>query len=341
MLPVNTATPLQGMVPATYVRLLFDYLHAHGVDARALLGQELPPDTASDLGRYPVAEWQVLLARSAAHLQDALLGLRLGQTITPAHLGVMGYVLLSCPHLGAALHRLQEYQRLLYDVNPMRSGVQGADLILEWGVEAGYPGALVDECAIATLVQFARNISNRQDVVSEICFVNPAPANIQPYLDWFGCPVRFAQPTTTVRIPLAHLQWPLRQPDPALLHVLERQAHGLLQALPAANALEQAVRHCIARLLPEGGVELETVAAALHLSTRTLHRRLQDQGINFRSLREQVRYRLAQQYLADARLQLTEVALLLGYSEQSALTRAYKRWSGQSPQNARRQLLKK
>ncbi|WP_231878957.1 AraC family transcriptional regulator [Collimonas arenae] len=330
---------LRGVVPSTYVRLLYEYLARQGVDADALLGETAPEAADRGLVRYPVERWRTLLRRAADHLGDPLLGLHLGQTATPAHFGVMGYVLLACPQLGAALTRMQQYQRLLYDVNPMRSSIQGSDLLLEWGVDNGRPGALVDECAIAALLQFARNATGCRNIAAEVCFVNPAPADAGPYRDWFGCPVLFDREATTVRIPLALLALPLRQPDAILMRVLEQQADALLAELPPTDDFEQAVRRCVARLIRSGEPELERVANELHVSPRTLHRRLEAGGTNFRMLREDIRQRLAEHYLADPRLQLADIAQLLGYSEQSTFTRSFRRWTGLAPNSYRQQVL--
>ena len=177
--------------------------------------------------------------------------------------------------------------------------------------------ALVDECAITALLRLAHNATGRRIVATEIRFVNPPPADIQPYRDWFGCPVLFDQPETSIRFPQALLALPLRQPDTVLLNVLERQADDLLAQLPPSDDFEQAVRRCIARLVREGQPELELVANELHVSARTLHRRLAASGVNFRELRESIRLRLAEDYLADPRLQLAEIAQLLGYSNRA------------------------
>ena len=113
--------------------------------------------------------------------------------------------------------------------------------------------------------------------------------------------------------------------------MLETQAAALLAALPQADDFAQAVAQRIARRLREGEAVLAAVADDLHVSTRTLHRRLEARGQNFHALREQTRQRLACDYLADPRLTLAEIAQLLGYSEQSAFNRAFRRWQGMSP----------
>ncbi|RJF87431.1 AraC family transcriptional regulator [Oleomonas cavernae] len=322
---------LRGVVPSSYVSLLFDYLERQGHIAHAILGEGRP----KALGRHPVTRWRAMLERAAAHLRDPLLGLHLGRTITPAYFGVMGYVLLACPNVAAAFLRFQQYQRLLYDVNPMHYAMEADTVMLEWGVEAGRPGPLVDECAITALVQLLRDITDRRANPLEVRFVNPPPADPKPYREYFGCPVHFAQAATAVRYPAKIMALPLRGPDPALLDVLERQADALLDELPRPDDFEQGVRRCIARLAREGEPSLERVANELHCSTRTLHRRLEQRGGSFRGLVDDTRRRLADDYLTDPRLQLAEIAQLLGYSEQSAFTRAYRRWTGRTPKATR------
>jgi AraC-like DNA-binding protein len=327
---------LRGVVPATYVRLLFDYLERQGRDASRVLGEAPPEPRDRGLGRYPVTRWRALLERASAALRDPLLGLHLGRSVTPAHFGVMGYVLLACPNLGAALARFEQYQRLYYDVNPMRSSVASGAVMLEWGVESGRPGPLVDECAITALVQFTRDLTGRAGAPLLVEFANPAPADTRPYRDYFGCPVHFGGAATILRFPLAMLALKLRQPDPTLMAVLQREADALLAELPHSDDFEQAVRRCIARLAREGEPSLARVAEELHVSTRTLHRKLEARERNFRALLDDTRRHLAEDYLADPRLQLAEIAQLLGYSDQTAFNRAFRRWTGRTPRAARR-----
>lgn len=330
--------PAHGVVPSTYVRLLYEYLELRGVDAAALLGEPAPNPVGSAPGRYPVARWRRHLQTAATHLDDADFGLHLGQTVTPRHFGVMGYVLLACGTLGAALQRLHRYQRLVYDVSPMRLHAAGDAVTLEWGTEHGRPGRLVDEAAITALVQFARDVTgDRGHAVPAVHFVNEPPPSLAPYRKYFGGEVLFEQTATRVRLPLSLLTQPLRQPDAALLGLLEAQAESLLAELPEAGDLEQAVRRAVAASAREGEVSLERVASALHASSRTLHRRLESIGLSFRELRDDTRRRLAEQHLADPGIGIAEVALLLGYSEQSAFTRAFRRWTGVTPLRFRKQ----
>lgn len=331
--PHNTP---QGVVPVTYVHLLYDYLSAQQLDAEALLGPA--PVAEHGIGRYPVSDWKTLLEKAAAELQEPLLSLNLGSTISPKHLGVLGYVLLACGTLGGALQRLEQYHQLIYDVNPMQIELHGDRLELVWGQAMGRPGALVDETGVAALVHFCRDIVDQPDYSPiRVAFINDAPNNIEDYENWFGCPVAFAQQETRVVVNASALAMPLRSADPALVHILQQQADALLAALPQQGKTHcMAVRKQITEQLREGEPSAETTAAALFITSRTLHRKLAAEDSSFRELLQETRQQLAEDYLRDRRLQLSEIAQLLGYSEQSALSRAFKAWTGQTPAQYRK-----
>lgn len=333
--PIYPTQRLAGSVPGTYVRLLFEYLAVRQLDAVEILGETAPP-----LGRepmYPAERWRQMLAQAACFLNDPALGLQIGATITPAHLGPLGYVLLASSSATAALARYMSYQRLVHDVSPVRHYLDNQNLVLEWSDESRAIGALANQCGLAALVQFARNITGSEVVPEAVNFVEAAPDDLRPFNELFRCPVRFEQPATQIRFPLSLLALPLRQPDPALVSMLEQQVQTLFAALPQKDPLLQQIRGQISRNLLQGEPALEQIAAALHLSGRTLRRRLQQQGWCFRDLLEDTRQHMAQDYLRDARLTLAEVALLLGYSEQSAFNRAFRRWSGKTPLRWRRE----
>lgn len=332
----NSSMP--GVVSTTYVRLLYEYLQAQGIDPVQCLGAAAPDAADLGIGRYPMLRWRELLEKAAQALNDPLLGLHLGQTITPAHLGSVGYALLACNNLADAFGRLQKYMRLIYDAEPMQACVTEQGVELEWGTGFGRPGELVDTAAITALVQFARDMTGGAGGPSFVSFINPAPENIEPYLAYFGCPVAFAQPSTVLRFPVEYLGLPLRQPDPALRKILEQQAEQLLAQLPSADDFQQALQRAILNLLDSGEPSLASVAKRLHMSSRTLQRRLADRELKFQAVLDECRQRQAEAHLADPRLQISEVALLLGYAEQSAFNHAFKRWTGLTPRGYRKQV---
>lgn len=330
---------IQGMVPLSFARVLADYLQAKGVPPQDVIPRHFSLDAAQHFGRMPAEAYCGLLIRAAERLHDPLLGLHLGQFMQPSQLGALGYVLLACENLGAALMRIQRYHRLVHDINPIEHEVSDGQLILRWGVAHGKPGALFDEVGITGIVQFGRDLCGQTLALHAVDFVNPPPPDIRPYTAYFGCPVRFGQPVTRLVIPVGALAAPLRRPDPTLLKLMEAQVDAAMAELPQAGDLAQQTRRVVAHLAPQGMPELEQVAHELRLSPRVFYRRLAEQGLNFRELREAALQQVAEMHLRDQRLTLAEVSALLGYAEQSAFSRAFKRWTGVAPLQWRQQAI--
>lgn len=330
---VNFKAPPGGSVPGAYVRLLFEYLAGQGRNAGAILGEPVPQPGQEPA--YAAQCWRRMLESAARHLHDPVLGLHVGATITAAHLGPLGYVLLASSSMTAAMERYMRFQRLVHDVSPVRHYFDGGAVVLEWNSESRAMGLLANQCGMAAVVQFARNITGTEIVPEDVHFVEPLPDDVGPYADFFRCPVLFGQAATRIRFAVTLLGLPLRRHDPALAAMLERQVQAMLAELPQKDHVEQDIRQLISRHLLQGELALDRIAEELHLSGRTLRRRLEERGWNFRGLLEDTRRRMAEDYLRDPRLALPEVALLLGYSEQSAFNRAFLRWTGMTPRRWR------
>ena len=328
---MGKATSGQTISPA-FVRLLHDYLRSLGLDARRVLGEARRDESAERTTGFPMARWVAMLQRASRHLDDPSLGLRVGQTIKPWHLGTLGFLLQSLPTVGAALQKLQRYQRLVYDQTPMQQLADADHVDLVWGIDHGQPGQLADDTSITALIYYCRAIADGPVIPQCVQFVNPAPRNRAAYRAAYGCPVEFTAPVTRVRFSLATLALPLRSANAELSTLMERQTEYLLARWPAHNEpFVTQVRTAIGALLHDGEPTLPRVAERLDISPRTAQRRLQQAGTNFRSELETVRRQMAEIYLRDPRLSVADIAQLLGYSEHSALTRSYRQWTGHAP----------
>lgn len=321
---------LSGQVSTAFLALLIDTLRERPAAAALLPALESSPWRGQLV--MPITYWQQTLNDCAQALDDASLGQRLGASFTVSRLGPLGYVLQSCPTLGDAVARLQQYERLVNDINHLHLEQGHDEVHLVWGAERGRPGALVDECAIATLVAVTREITGlREAAPTRIDFINPPSPDQADHAAWFGCPLRYQQPLTRVVIPSAWLTIPLKNADAMLAQLLSAQVDALLAQLPDSDALIEQVRRHIAQAGARPAGQAASVAQALAVSERTLHRRLLALGTSYRQLREETLSHLACGYLRDQRLTLTEISELLGFSEQSAFSRAFRQWLGVSP----------
>lgn len=159
----------------------------------------------------------------------------------------------------------------------------------------------------------------------------PAPVMVAPYHEVFQAPVRFDAGVDRLTFGTADWAERTQHGDAALAELLEAHARVLAQRTPRATVgFTLEVRRAIVATLAKGGTA-QQVARALNLSVRSLQRRLVESGTTFRDLSETVRGELAQGYLANPRVSISEVAVMLGFSEQSAFNRAFKRWTGETP----------
>ncbi|MCH2558092.1 MAG: AraC family transcriptional regulator [Alcanivorax sp.] len=327
------ASPMR--VTGAWVQLLSDWLDRENLPApelRAVLDSRGPADVVD----LPL--WRRLLEQAVALRPGATApGLAIGALVQPRHVGVLGYLTLTCQTLGEVMLAYQRYESLFYGRDLVQVQAGEAGMTLRWPGEASL-GTLADSVSIAALVTFMRRLLEQGLAPRRVRFVFPAPAPAErrAYRAFFGCPVAFDAPHTEVVFPLSFLGLSLPRSDAGSRALLDRQARALLRALPDSDGFDRALQHTLVALLPEGRVSLARVAARLHVSPRTLQRRLARRRLNWQTLLDRTREQLAGHYLADPSLTLGEIALLLGYSEHSAFSRAYRGWTGRTPARDRR-----
>lgn len=327
-------------VPEAFTLLLFEYLEARGQDPEAVLGVPRPSAHPDPERVVDIRNWEQMLIRAGEHVQDRYIGLHLGEMVTARHLGLVGHLLWSCENFGVVLQRLERYQRLIFDAIPMARR-EGANAIeMAWDISEFRTGPLVGETGFAVMVQFCRSVMQGDADPHSIDFAHPPPDDITPFENFFRCPVRFNCSEPIIRLSPDLLDRPLKRADPALEQVLEQHAERLLASLPTRDELISRLRKVIAAEIRQGELDIEQVSAALDTSPRTLQRRLKEGGTSFRQELNMIRNQLARSYLQDPSLQVTDIAMLLGYSEHSAFTRAFRKLNGKSPQQIRDQQLK-
>jgi AraC-like DNA-binding protein len=169
----------------------------------------------------------------------------------------------------------------------------------------------------------------------EVTFTHPAPPDVREHERVFGCPVRFGAEQNRLVIERATWDAPASHANSGVLGVLMEHADLLLARLPRGPDLVERTRRAIGGRLRGGDPSLEGVARELGMSERSLQRRLRDLGYTFNALADEVRAATARLYLQQPDLALAEVGYLLGFADQSTFNRAFKRWTGVTPKQAR------
>ena len=325
-------------VTGAWTGLLKDWLDQHQLDA-----ENLRPELArwSTQDNVPVDVWRRMLSHGLALIAGrSAPELAVGACVTPRHLGVLGYLVLATDTLGEAMLAYQRYETLFYGTSLAQIEVTENEAEIRWPPSDNELGQQADGVAIAALVTFLRRQVDQPPPPSAVSFLHDVdPASARAYDAFFGCPVTWKDSHVRVRFPLRYLSLPMPRRDPTLRRLLDRQARAMLQALPQSSETDQQMQRVVLRMLADGEPTLARVAGAMHMSPRTLQRRLARHGLSWQQWLDRSREQLAHQYLEDGSLTLADIALLLGFSEQSAFNRAYKRWTGRSPGRDRRQAI--
>ncbi|HEU4613574.1 MAG TPA: AraC family transcriptional regulator [Kofleriaceae bacterium] len=324
----------------SFCRILTDYLVAHGHPLdRVLAAMGVDEDALADRdGRIPRRAWLDAFVVAVEVTGDPDLGLRVGESIRPAHLGVLGYVLMSCESMRQAAELDQRWHSLIADgerLEYVRDGELGKRIQFLPPGEPPPPACAV-ACAAACSVSFVRWLAGADDGLRRVALPYPEPRSRAAHDAFFRCELVFDAPQITIWRDPSVLRKPLAQADPGLRLRMEERAARLAAERSAPDLLVTRVRDLVARGSRDALPDLETVAAGLAMSSRALKRRLADRGTSFTRIVDDTRRELALGYIADSSLTLVDVAYLCGFSEQSAFHRAFKRWTGLTPGEYRR-----
>ena len=188
---------------------------------------------------------------------------------------------------------------------------------------------------MAVVVKAFRLLGGDHWTPQAIQFAHEEPADTSEHLRVFGCRPSFDRDANAVVVERNFVERLVPAADLKLYRVLKQHAEHILNDVPRETDFRADVRRAIAEAMRDGDPRLARVAAKLAMSPRTLQRRLDEEGVIFKALVDDTRLRFALGYLRHGGHTLTEIAFLLGYSEVSALNRAFKRWTGVTPSGYR------
>lgn len=309
-----------------------------GADAPALLAEVgLEPATVADPdARVPHRAAVRLWALATEATGVATFGLRVVEALDLSNFDVQIYSFLSSATLGEGIERILRYHRLNHDAAALTLERQADHAIYRHSL----PGAHVlppaaAQFVLGVLLKAARAATGVEVPVHEVRFQHEAPEDLTDYERVIAAPLRFRAEHNEVILEASALDLPHQGADAGLVMVLDRHGQALLDALPKTDSIADRVRTRLAKELQGGNPSAEHIAEALGMSPRTLARRLTDEGTTHKKLLDELRNDLAQRYLADPALSIAEVAFLLGFSEPSAFHRAFRRWTGTTPAEAR------
>lgn len=303
-------------------------------DADALFREAgLDPEKLNDpQARYPIARSTLLWALAVEATGNPAFGLAAARRAEITSFHALGFAVMASPTLADAFQRCARYLAAVSDAASLTVVAEGPHtaIIIEPRDGDARPAPEAVDAIAAVLVQMCRGRMGRSFAPEAVHLQRPPPPDAAPWQQTFRCPVVFSADDNRLVMPTAQLEQPLESASPELaaanVAIIER-----LMAARGQDDLASRVRVWLRDRLPQGEPGEAAVAAAQNLSSRSLHRKLAEQGTGYAELLRETRETLARQLLAEGRHSVSEIAYLLGFADASSFTRAFKRWTGSSP----------
>lgn len=312
-------------------------VEALGISPSAVLQKaRLPQDLLQqDKVFLTVEQWFALWESLASFIKDPAFGLHIPQATRGEPYEPLSITALSASSLHHALTKIARYKQL-FGTEGMRMVQQGPLWRVEvvWLAIQAPPSPLLIDATLAHVIELGKH-GTGEDVSPHHVFLQREELHREMYESHFQCPVTFGADCDAMMLSHEIMMRPFSTANPDLLSLIEPQlAQALEEQMVQPDFVDQVALLLRSRMAGEVP-RLHQIARELHLSPRTLQRRLTDEGTPFQQLIERVRHDMAKEYLRASSLALTEIAFLLGYQEGSSFHRAFQRWEGQTPRQWR------
>ena len=294
-----------------------------------------PGASISDSSYIRSQDYYEILGRTIRRINDDAVGMTAARLIHPSHLGVFGHAWIASPSIIASCHMLERFGRVFFgDLRvELRERPDAIELSYDPHSVSPYPDIDAD-AQVGGFVKFCRMQYGDSFTPLAITLRRAEPQERKQWDEFFDVPVQFNAEENLVRVDSKLANEILTTAHTALFEQHKQKLAESSIELDESDLVTR-VRLAIQQLLPSGAAPEERVASIVGINSRTLHRRLTERGESYRSLLKEVRMDLAERYLLKEGFNITEAAFMLGYSDSSAFSRAFKSWFGVSPSEFR------
>ena len=307
----------------------------YGIDPRPAFRElGIPEEGPIDrFDRLPNRVVRKMWDRAGQLSKDPAFGIRVGANVGKLHLDMFAHAWLASDTLIDALNCMIRYEDMMNSgITDIRCEKSGADYIISesYPNAADYPGKLAIDMSISGIVHLSRIARGKPIYATRLEIYAPNDAPLDIYSDLVHGPIVRSDERNALFLPGDDLEAPLPGAVPEIVDAVRQIAERYLRSFDT-NRVSFRVRELIIKMLPSGPVDQKTVARKLNRSLSSLQRQLGSEGMSYREILEDTREQMARSYLEEDRYSQTQIAFMLGYSDQSNFSRAFKRWTGQSP----------
>ena len=328
-------------VLASASRILWRTLKANNVDPEAVFIEAgLDPTKGYEPKvRFPVERMRKAWEIAAQKVDDACFGVTAGSHCLPGDLYGLGFVFFTSSTLTQALSRVERYNEAVDRVISFKLSETARSVCVSYNnSRSDLPDiACLEVARWSVLLSLCRRAKEETFCPTLVELEQKSPECCEAYQQYFGCEVRFGCAHSTMHFSRQDAEEHLPAENRDLVELNEKGLLAYIQSLHT-DELSRQVADIMSELILSGSFSKQQVADRLFISTRTLQRKLAAEKTSYTDILETVQKKYAQEYLRNPDLSLSEVSFLLGFSEQSALSRACKIWFGQTPTQIRKSL---
>lgn len=336
---------LEPTISAGFARALMELAVRKGASRKLLAARSRidPAELEDDDNRIALAKYIALMRAGQELGKDPALALHFGEAFDMSELSIVALIGQTCQTVSEAMEQLNRFGRLMIDVEV--DDAAGRRLVLTrengkvWLIDTrknpnAYPE--ITESTFARMASASRRAPGQMLKVREIHVTHPAPSYSAEYDRVFQVPVHFSS-TRNALLMNNDSFMTLKAPNPSryVFGVLSERAEALLKALENSETTRGRVESLLMPILHTGGANMDIVAGKMGLSRPTLFRKLKTEGTSFEKVHDELRHKMAIGYLGGKKVSVNETAYLVGFSDPTAFSRAFKRWTGTSPRTAR------
>lgn len=333
-------------VAASLVKAFLDFAVSRGANQPALIKQSrISTDELKEPdNRIALSNYLALLQAAIELCNEPALSLLFGEAVRMQDVSVVGMIGEQAPSVESARRQINRFARLMLDEDDGETSDRiefirdGGDVWVKFTSRLYIEYPLLTESAIARCVCGGREAFEETGVVpfpKAIHFTYAEPSYRVEYDRVFRVPLFFNSRMNALVVDEAFLSFKQPQTNPFLSQILTAHAEELLEDLERSKSTRGSVERLLIPILHTGEASVDMIASKIGVSRQTLFRKLKTEGVTFEQVLDELRYKLACEYLNRKGVSVNQTAYLLGFSEPAAFSRAFKRWTGSSPRMMR------
>ena len=310
-------------------------IDSYGLDSQHIfneVGVNLA-DIKKPNARLPTAAMVRVWQLAIEHSEDPYIALRVAKFFSPTAFSALGMALATSEHIYDALHRASRYSRIISDCS--RTSLTENEQEVAFRVDLKYakqnqeyfPGV---EAIFTSMFNLLRTMAGKSFNAKAVYFKHAFMGDIKPFEDFFECSVYFSSPHNQMVFDKQHIFEKQLFSNSALTLTLDEWVEDYLSKFNKILMSTQ-VKEYLLKHLAYGKIDLPSISSSLALSSRMLQRKLKEEGTSYSELLDECRQKMALKMIGHNKLPLAEVSYILGFSDQSNFSRAFKRWTGTSP----------